>query len=806
MRYGIRTLIKSPGFTAIAILTLSLGIGANTAFFSVVNGVLLNPLPYRNPSELVALYAKAPGYDRASLSYLNFLDWQRDTQSLASIALYHNEDYNLTGSGEPERVSGFMTSASFFDTLGVHPVVGRTFRADDDRLGAEAVAVLGGGFWQRRFGSAPDVIGRAIILNGIAHTIVGVIPARFSLDGHARDVYTPVGQWREPSFRDRRIVFSSAMLGRLNNGVTLAQATADMQGVARSLATTYPEANRGIEAVLVPMKQDVIGDVQPILLVLFGAVGFLLLIACANVANLLLARSMSRSREFAVRLSLGASRRRVVQQLLTESVLLAAIGGTLGVLFALWGTRAVIGVLPGALPRASEVSLDARVLLFTLGVSLLTGVLFGLAPALKASRVDLQEVLKEGGRGSVGRRHRLQELLVVVAMAMALVLLVGAGLMTRSIAALWRVNPGFNPSQAITFSVSLPAPPAPSSAETIARLGALDDSIRSISAVEAVSLTLGSRPMLHGSSEAFWIEGRPRPANVNEMNQAMFSFAEAGFVQAMGMTLKGGRFIAAQDTEHAPLVIVIDEVFARTFFPAENPIGKHVHLATFNVQAEIVGIVNHVKQWGLDDNAKWAVEAQFYYPFRQAPENVMRLAATSVAVVLRTQGDPAQIAGSVRRAVVQLNPGAVVYNVITMDDVVANSYAARRFAMILFGVFASMALMLACIGIYGVITYLVGQRTHEIGLRIALGAKRVDVLRLVLGRGTAVAGVGVAVGVIAALGLTQFMAHELFGVSAHDPATFAGVAVVLLTVAVAACYIPAHRATTVDPMIALRHE
>ena len=805
-RYGIRMLLKSSGFAAIAILTVGLGIGANTALFSVVNGVLLNPLPYPNASQLVALYGKYPGDDQAPIAYLNFLDWRRDNQSFSSIALYHNEDYSFTGMGETERVSGYMVSADFFETLGVKPVLGRHFRTDDDQVGAAPVVILGGGFWMRRFGATPDMVGKSINLNGTSHTIVGVIPASFSFYGHERDVYTPIGQWNDPSFHDRRIVFSSGMVGRLKPGVTLSMAKADIGNVARNLAAAYPEADKGLGATLVSMKEDMVGNVQPLLLVLLGAVGFLLLIACANVANLLLARSIGRSREFAIRAALGASHRRVIRQLLTESVLLAGLGGALGLLFAFWGTKAVLGTLPAALPRASEVSIDSSVLLFTLGASLFAGILFGLAPSLKASRVDLQEVLKEGGRGSSGVRHQLQGIFVVAEVALALVLLVGAGLMIRSLTSLWRVNPGFNPIHAVTFSLSLPASPATSTAETRARLRAFDDKMMSIPGVEAVSVTLGSRPMQHNSSESFWIEGHPKPANLNEMSPAMFYLAESGFQQAMGINLQRGRFITPQDDEHSPVVIVIDDVFTRTYFPGENPIGKHVHLATFEVEAEIVGVVEHEKQWGLDGDAKSAIQAQFYHPFMQLPENIMRLAATGVAVVLRSKGDPSTLMGPVRKAVQEIDPREVIYNVATMNQVVANSLAARRFSMILLGVFGALALALACVGIYGVISYLVGQRTNEIGVRIALGAQRADVLRLILGEGTRTALIGVVFGIVAALGLTRLMSNQLFGVSAQDPLTFAAVASLLMIVAIAACYVPARRAMKVDPIVALRYD
>ncbi len=805
-RYGLRMLAKAPGFAAVAVLTLAVGIGANTALFSVVNGVLLNPLAYAQSGQLVAVYGKTPGSDKGPITYLNFLDWQRDTHTLSSMAMYRNEDYNFTGTGEAERLSGYMISAGFFSTLGVTPVIGRTFRPEDDQAGAGPVVILSGGLWKRKFGSSLDILGKSMILNGTSYTIVGVVPASFTLYGRDRDVYTPIGQWTDPSFRDRRIDMSAHAIGRLKPGVALSQAKADMDSVARNLAAAFPVADKDLGITLVSMKEDMVGNVQPFLLVLLAAVGFLLLIACANVANLLLARSMGRSHEFAIRAALGASRMRVIRQLLTESVLLSAFGGALGLLIAFWGTKAVLGMLPGTLPRANEVSLDSRVLLFTLALSLFCGIVFGLAPALKSSRIDLQETLKESGRGSSGVRHRLQGIFVAVEVALALVLLVGAGLMVRSLAALWRVNPGFNPTHAITFSLSLPASSKTSSDETRARLRHFDDIMHSIAGVEAVSITLGSRPMIHDSSLPFWIEGQPKPANDNDMHQAMFYLVEAGFQQAMGVTLERGRFVTPEDNEHAPVVIDIDDVFARTYFPHENPIGKHIHLALFNVEPEIVGVVGHIKQWGLDADAKSAIEAQFYYPFMQLPEKLMPLVASAVAVVLRTHGDPTAVMVPVRRAVEEIDPREVIYNVQTLDEVISNSYAARRLSMILLGVFAALALVLACVGIYGVISYLVGQRTHEIGVRMALGAEGGDVMRLVLGHGASMALVGVAIGIAAALGLTRLMASQLFGVSPHDPLTFAGVAVLLFVVAVAACYIPARRAMRVDPIVALRHE
>src|SRR5215469_14144108 len=806
LRYAIRKLIQSPGFTAIAVLTLGLGIGANTALFSVVNGVLLNPLPYPHSSQLVAVYERVAGLDSAPIEYLNFLDWQRDSKSFVSMAVYRNEDYNFIGNGEGERLSGYMVSAGFFNTLGVAPVLGRTFGVDDDQIGAAPVVILSGGLWKRKFGSSPEIIGQPIILNGTAYTIVGIIPDNFSFYGNMRDVYTPIGQWRDPSFRDRRISVSARAFGRLSPGLTLPQGQAEMNEIARNLALAYPEADSGKSITLVSMKEDIVGNVQPLLYLLLAAVGFLLLIACANIANLLLARAVGRSREFAIRTALGASRARMIRQLLTESVLLAGLGGVLGFALAFWGTKAILKGLPAALPRANEVSLDLKVLLFTLALSLFTGVIFGLTPALKATRINLQETMNQGGRGSSGFRQRLQGTFVAVEVALALVLLVGAGLMLRTLAALWRVNPGFNPNHAITFNLSLAATPTTTSAETRARLRNFDDKMRSIPGVQAVSVTLGSRPMIHDSALPFWIEGEPKPAHDSDMHAATFFLVESGFQQAMGITLLRGRFVTDQDNENAPIVVDIDDSFARMYFPDQDPIGEHLNFTEFNVQAEIVGVVGHVKQYGLDTDPPGSIQAQFFYPFMQLPERLMPLVAKSVAVVLRTQGDPTAVMGQVRETAKEIDPREVIYNVQTMDDVVATSYAARRLTMILLGVFATLALALACVGIYGVTSYLVGQRTTEIGIRMALGAQRSDIVYLVLGEGTKMALLGAAVGTVASLILTRLMAKQLFGVSAQDPLTYASVVAVLMLVAVVACYIPARRAVRVDPMTSLRCE
>ena len=806
LRYAIRTLLRSPGFAAVAIVTLALGIGANTALFSVVSGVLLNPLPYPHSEQLAAVYGKTAGVDRGPAVYLNFLDWQRQSQTFSSLTIYRNQDYNVTGLAQPQRVSGYMISAGFFSTLGVKPILGRTFRPDDDVVGAAPVVIVGGGLWAREFGSSPGVLGEALTLNGTSYTVVGVIRAGFAFYGQDRDVYTPIGQWNDPSFHDRRISVSARVVGRLKPGIGIAQAQADMDIVARHLAAAFPESNKDVGVKVVSMKEDIVGSVQPFLLLLLAAVGFLLLIACANVANLLLARSMGRSREIAVRVALGAGQGRILRQLLTESLVIACSGGALGLLLAVAATSAVIRTLPGTLPRTEEISLDGRVLFFAAALSMLTAILFGLVPAIKSSRTSLQSILKESGRGFSGSRHRLQRVFVASQVSLALILLAGAGLMLRSLWALWRVNPGYNPSHAITFSLSMPSSSATTSAETRARLRRFDDKMRSIPEVQAVSVTLGSRPMIHDSSLPFWIQGEPKPASDNDMPQAMFYLVEAGFEKAMGITLERGRFVSPQDNENAPIVIDIDDVFARTYFPNSNPIGRHVNLTQFNVQAEIVGVVGHIHQWGPGGDAKGAIEAQFFYPFMQMPAQLMPHTAGGAAVVLRTAGDPAGIMKQVRLAVKELDPSYIVYAVHTMDEVIQGAFAVRRLAMILLGVFAALALLLSCVGIYGVISHLVGQRTREIGLRMALGAQHSDVLRLVVGEGARMALFGVAAGLAGAFGLTRLMASQLFGISAHDPLTFVSVASLLAAVAILACYLPALKAMRVDPAVALRCE
>ncbi len=808
LKYGLRMLARNPGFTVVAIITLALGIGANTALFSVVNGVLLNPLRYAEPDRLVALFSRGPDYDRASISYPNFLDWVRENRSFSALAAYRPNDFNLTGMGEPERVPAEMVSASFFPLLGVQPVLGRTLLPEEDQIGARPVVLISGGLWKRKFGSSNDVLGQSLTLNGVAYTIVGVIPADFHYTGNnfqQSDVYTPIGQWNDSTFRDRRAGMGTFAVGRLKPGVTFEQAKADMDALGRHLAEQYPEVDKDTGIALVPLKQDVVGNIRPSLLVLMAAVGFVLLIACVNVANLSLARSAGRTHEFAIRAALGANRGRALRQLLTESLLLALAGGGLGLLVASWGMRAALNVLPEALPRAEEVQLDGRVLLFTLAAAVLAGILFGLAPALKTSRADLQDTLKEGGRGLSGARHRAQRVFVVVEMALALVLLAGAGLMVRSLAKLWRIDPGFDPDNVLTFLMSFPSTlDSPKAVRATWRQ--LHDSLSAVPGVQAVSLYGSAIPMAGESDLPFWLEGQPKPSTQAEMKVTLFYLVQPDYLNVMRTPLERGRFLSPHDDEHSPIVVVIDESFARLYFRGQDPIGKRVGFGIMDATAEIVGVVGHVKQFGLDEGPAPGLAAQCYFPLAQFPDQFIPVVARRVGVVARTTGSPLAQLGSIRHALGEVNTQLVMYETKAMDGIVADSLAVRRFSTVLLGTFAALALVMSCVGIYGVISYLAGQRTHEIGIRMALGAERRDVLRMVLGEGAKMSLVGVAIGLAAAIGLTRLMANLLFGVSAHDPLTLAGVAALLVLVSLAACYIPARRATKVDPMVALRYE
>jgi predicted permease len=805
VRYGLRVLLKNPGFTAIAILTLALGIGANTALFSVVNAVLLNPLPFANPNELVAVYAKSPTFEESSIAYPNFLDWQKDNHSFASLSAFRSDDYNMTGAGEPERVHTHMISAEFFTALAMQPLLGRAFRPEEDAVGAGPVAILSDGLWHRKFGSAQDVLGKNITLNGKAHTIIGVAPGHITGLSNT-DIFVPIGQWNDPSFRDRRISMGTNSIGRLKPGVTIEQARLEMNRIAENLAVAYPEADKGMGVTLVPLKTDVVGNVKGILLVLLGAVSFVLLIACANVANLLLARSTGRSREFAIRAALGASPMRVIRQLLTESVLLGLAGGCIGLVLAKLGVRVLVAALANTLPRSEEIALDGHVLFYTLGISVLTGIVFGLIPALKTLRPDTHETLKEGGRGSSGARHRAQSVFIVAEMAMAVVLLIGSGLMIRTLSALGNVNPGFDPHNVLTFQISATSTGATTPDQLRSMYRETLRQLESVRGVETVSMMGGSLPMTGDSEIPFWLEGQPKPASDNDMPFALFYLVNSGYHQAMRIPVERGRTFTEQDSEHGPAVALIDASFARKYFPNQDPIGKHLNLGLFETQPEIVGVVGHVEHWGLGSRQNQNLQAQLYLPVWQVPDRFWPLLANGSTYVARTTGNSGDIAGAIRQGAEKVVSSAVLYDVRPMGEIVARSISTQRLTMFLLSIFSALALVLSAVGIYGVISYLTGQRTHEIGVRVALGASSSDVMRMVLGQGMKITLIGVAIGLVFALGLTRLITTLIYGVGTTDPLTFASVAILLSAVALFACYLPARRAMRVDPIVALRYE
>jgi putative ABC transport system permease protein len=805
IRYGLRMLGKNPGFTVIAVLTLALGIGANTALFSVVNGVLLNPLPFPNPDQLVAVYSKTGTFQESSIAYPNFLDWHKDNHSFASLSAFRSDDYNMVGTGEPERVHTHMISAEFFPALGLQPLLGRTFRPEEDQAGAGPVTILGDGLWKGKFGLSQDVLGKSITLNGKSYTIIGVAQGRIT-GLSPTDLYIPIGQWTDPTFQDRRISMGMNSIGRLKPGVTIEQARADMNRIAENLAAAYPEADKGTGVSLIPLKADVVGNVKGILLVLLGAVSFVLLIACANVANLLLARSTGRTREFAIRAALGASPARVIRQLLTESVLLGIAGGCIGLLLAKLGVRVLLATLATSVPRSEEIALDSHVLFYTLGISILTGIVFGLIPALKTLRPDTHETLKEGGRGSSGARHRAQSVFIVVEMAMAVVLLIGAGLMIRTLSALGNVNPGFDPGNVLTFAISSTSSSAASADQLRAMYRETLRQLGSVRGVETVSMMGGSLPMTGDSEVPFWLEGHPKPANDNDMAFALFYLVNPGYHQAMRIPVERGRTFTDRDDEHSPSVALIDATFARKYFPNQDPIGKHLNVGLLDMQPEIVGVVGHVEHWGLGSRQHQDLQAQLYLPVWQVPDRFWTLLANGSGYVARTTGTTGDITSAIRQAAEKVVSSAALYDVRPMEEIVSRSISTQRLTMFLLSVFSALALVLSAVGIYGVISYLTGQRTHEIGVRVALGASRRDVLQMVLGQGLKITLIGVGIGVAAAFGFTRLITTLVYGVGASDPLTFGAVAIMLSGVALFACYIPARRAMRVDPIVALRYE
>ena len=811
LRYGFRMLARSPSFTAVAVLTLALGIGANTAIFSVVNAVLLRPLPYPEPDHLVMVWNQMPNESLPQLwfSEPEFIDYRQRQQSFEDIAVFSTGGGNLTGRDKPVRVTAANVSASFFSLLRVEPTLGRAFTPEEDTPGNDRVIVLEHGFWQRYWGGDRTIIGQTVKISEDPYTIIGVMPPGFSFPDGDVDLWAPIAiDTANPNPRGSHYLWA---LARLKPGITFEQATADMHNIAKQMEEDHPDyywEGRGWDTYLVPLQESFVGDVRPALLVLLGAVGFVLLIACANVISLLLARAAVREREFAIRAALGASRVRIVRQLLTESVLLALLGGGAGLLLAMWSIDFLFVFSPGSIPRLDEVGIDGRVLAFTLGISVLTGVVFGLVPALQVSKPDLHHALKEGGRGIGGSgHHRLRNLLVATEVALSLVLLIGAGLMIRSFYRLLEVNPGYRTENVLAFRLVLPSASYTKGHQVIGFYQRLLEKIRALPGVRAAGI-VSSLP-LSGLASSGRVDVEDMPPNMPDSPFGYFEtdhrIASPGYFHAMGMTLVKGRLLKESDDAEAPLVAVVDESFVRrVWLTREDPIGKrvsaHENPDGTPVWRTIVGVVRHVKNHGLGV----AGREQIYFPHAQFPSAPFGFRGMYVA--LRTTGDPKIATSAVRNQVASLDPDLPMFDVQTLEDRLTRSVAQPRFNVLLLGIFATVALVLAVVGLYGVISYSVSQRTHEIGIRMALGAQPRDILKLVVGQGMVITLAGVGVGLAASFALTRFLQSLLFGVSATDPVTFTAVSVLLAAVALLACYIPARRATKIDPMVALRYD
>jgi predicted permease len=804
LRYGVRMLVSGGPVTLVAIVTLALAIGANTAIFSIVNGILLEPLPYERPDELVFV-GERHGDRPISVSWLNYDDWKTFNRVFSEMGATNAVFLNLTRrNAEPERLLGARVTASYFRTLGVEPLVGRTFTEREDNVGGEPVIILSEGAWHRLFGGDPSIVGRALTLSGATYTIIGVMPAPFVIQNPPIEAWISLGRIRDV-MGPRSNHNGSSVVARLKPGVTLEQARTDMDAIAARLAKEYPATNRDIGVVVEPLHARVVGqDLTRALLVLLGAVAFVLLIACANVANLLLSRGSARHREIAVRTALGASRMRLLRQLLTESVLLAAAGGIAGVLLGSWGLRALLAAVPDNLARVDAVRIDAATLAFASTITLLTGILFGLAPALHVAKVDLNETLKEGGRSASkgARAHRVRSALIVAQVALSLVLLIGAGLMLRSFAELQAANPGVNPHGVVAAGVALSGPRYVAQDAQRQFVRRVMERLESMPGVEGAGAIVPLPLSGNGWQTTFVVEGRPEPepGQYPGMDIARIT---PNYFHSMGVRLLQGRAFTWHDDENASPVAIVDETFARTWFANADPIGKRIKIDAGHpppgepppAWRVVVGVVNHVKNYGVDEESR----VEVYVPFLQRT-------VTSLNLVVKGSGDAATLGQAMRQAVRETDPTLPVFAVRTMDEYLARTLTSKRLVMLVLGLFASVALTLAAVGIYGVMSYAVAQRIPEIGIRMALGAHPRDVLRLVVGEGMLLTVGGLALGLAGAYWLTRMLSTLLFGVNARDAATFGGVAMLLATVALLATWIPARRAARVDPLLALRHE
>ncbi len=806
LRYAARMLLKHPGFTLVALLTLALGIGANTAIFSFVHAVLLRPLPYPQPDRLLFITETRPALGDMSLSYPNFVDWRAGQHAFEDLAGYRRDDFNLTGDGEPERIRGAFVTASFFKVMGLAPILGRPFLESEDQPGAAPVIVLSERLWRGRFGADPKIVGRKLTLNSISYEVVGIAPAELTTPRGA-ELYAPLGFFADrPYLTTRGNHPGFYALGRLKPGVSLTQGAADLAVVCRNLEAQYPDSNTGMGAKLRPLLESAVGQYRATLWLLLGAVGFVLLIACANVANLSLARAVGRRREIALRAALGASRGRIIAQLLTESVLLAVLGGGLGLLVALWSTDAIGALVPRDVPRFQQVRVDGVVLAFMAAITLGTGLLFGLLPAWKVSQTDPNTALKEAGghSGTAGAsRQRSQALLVVGQVALACVLLVGAGLLIQSFRALQQVRLGFEPHGLLNVGLKLPGARYRDQPNKHAAIAAfhqrLLEAVQALPGVQVAAIC--NNPPFGGRSRdsSFAITGRPDPKPGEEPSAEALSVSPDYF-KTMGIPILRGRSFDASDTLGKPKVVLIDESFARRYFPGQDPLGQQINdnepVAT-REQFTIIGIVPTVRHGELSAEPKFV---QMYSAAAQDPELQVGLLIRAAA------GNPLALTGAVRAAVLAVDPELPVFDVRSMDAALSETLATRRLSVVLIGLFSGLALLLAALGLYGVLAYAVAQRTREIGIRLALGAAPGNVFRLIVRRGMGMVATGLALGLLATLALTRLLASFLFGVGANDPATLGSVALTLAAVAFLACWLPARRAMRIEPIAALREE